>query len=108
MTSSTGGERDWVSIIVLASSVLLIFNPPAHAVVIFTSPCAPQYLSSMYFPCSSYGEIVGSILEAFPFFLWELFIVSHAMLSFYFNSMMVFLGIKWIEDLTKSDELGDR
>jgi hypothetical protein len=52
-TASEGDtdKYDRTSITILISSLLLVSNPPAHATVLFSTPCAPQYWRSPYFSC---------------------------------------------------------
>lgn len=78
---------------------LFAITPAAHAILVYESPCAPHFSSSLYFPCSGFPNGTGKtyhLLEKIPFIMIEYYLTTVIFTTISFNWALLFLGISWI------------
>jgi len=91
-----GFQKEAISTYVIIAIVLLFINPPVHAVAVFTNPCCPNFVSSLYFTCRTVTDNEATFLQKILFVLIENLIATNFFFTWSFNWIMIFLGLAWI------------
>jgi hypothetical protein len=65
--------------------------------MMFESPCTPQFLASIFFPCERSFDDTEPFLDKLPYFAFECYIVGGCLFVWFFNWIMVYLGLAWLQ-----------
>lgn len=58
---------------ILMNLLLLYTNPQFHSLIVYQNPCAPNFISAVFFGCNSPFENPAPLLDKLPFLLFEFY-----------------------------------
>lgn len=76
---------------------LFVTNPQVHTSIVEQYPCAPVFISSIYFQCGSIYENSASLLEKGPFLIFGFYQVFYWQYQCSFQWSLLFLGLSYIK-----------
>lgn len=76
--------------------VLWLLNPGIHSTLVYESPCAPHFTSSLFLPCEGFKDHPIPWLNKVPFILIEYYLTTVIFSTLSFNWAIIFLGLSWV------------
>lgn len=85
-----------ISAIIFLGFFQMFLNPVLHLSLLDASPCSPNFLGSVFFSCKGFHRGDIHLLKKLPFIIFEYYIVMVFIYTWFFNWLIVFLGMSWL------------